>query len=113
MSCRITRSATSSWSVGSRLMMTSLAAQFLAISGNPAAGHTTSDDPDRQEQIALLAQVRWRGRIASSGIACPNEIVAVLTRLVALRAIGRAAGVVEARFDPRQIVRLPQPMQRA
>ena len=45
MSSRTTRSAMSSNSVGSRLMMTSAAPLRLAISGNPAAGHTTSDEP--------------------------------------------------------------------
>ena len=45
MSWRTTRSATSSNSVGSRLMITSRAPLRLAISGKPAAGQTTSDEP--------------------------------------------------------------------
>ena len=45
MSSRTTRSAMSSNSVGSRLMMTSAAPLRLAIKGKPAAGHTTSEEP--------------------------------------------------------------------
>src|SRR5712664_1478666 len=67
----------SSCSVGSLLMITSLAPQFLAINGKPAAGQTTSDDPIARNRSQCWASSVAR-RIASSGIACPNEMVAVL-----------------------------------
>src|SRR5215467_8993073 len=73
ISYRITRSARSSWSVGSRLMITRRAPQFLAISGNPAAGQTTSDDP-----IARNRSQCCESSVARC-IASPNEMVAVLT----------------------------------
>ena len=67
----------SSNSVGSRLMMTSRAPLRLAIKGNPAAGQTTSDEPiarnrSQDERKFLGAPHR------ASGMAWPNEIVAVL-----------------------------------
>src|ERR1700733_8794427 len=74
----ITRSARSSCSVGSLLMITSLAPQFLASMGNPAAGQTTSDEPMARNRSQCWASSVAR-RIASSGIACPNEMVAVFT----------------------------------
>src|ERR1019366_1277826 len=93
MSCRITRSAISSCSVGSLLMITNLAPQFLASIGNPAAGQTTSDDP-----IAMLAQLGaaahrvFRHRL-------PERDGGGLDRLVADGAVGRPADGVEAPLD--------------
>src|SRR5438045_3937941 len=43
MSCRITRSAMSSWSVGSLLIITSRAPKFFASIGKPAAGQTAAE----------------------------------------------------------------------
>ena len=57
MSWRTTRSASSSNSVGSRLMMTRAAPLRLAISGNPAAGHTTSDEPMARNRSQLRGQL--------------------------------------------------------
>ena len=67
----------SSNSVGSRLMITSRAPLRLAISGKPAAGQTTSDEPiaTKRSHDSVISSAR---RIASSGIAWPNETVAVL-----------------------------------
>src|ERR1039457_2921668 len=59
-------------------MITYLAPLFLASIGNPAAGQTTSDDPIARNRSQCWASSVAR-RIASSGIACPNEMVAVLT----------------------------------
>ena len=67
-------------------MMTSLAPHFLAISGKPAAGQTTSDDPIARKRSHCCASSVAR-RIASSGIACPNEIVAVASRLFARQGV--------------------------
>ena len=47
----------SSNSVGSRLMITSRAPLRFAINGKPAAGHTTSDEPIDQEEIAVTGQL--------------------------------------------------------
>ena len=75
--CRTTRSATLSSSVCSRLMITRVEPFRFAISGNPAAGQTTSDDP--------MARKRSHARVSSSarciavtGMAWPNDIVADL-----------------------------------
>src|SRR5712664_2609669 len=68
ISYRITRSAISSCSVGSLLIITSLAPQFLASIGNPAAGQTTSEDPIAINRSHCCASSVAR-RIASSGIA--------------------------------------------
>src|ERR1700726_3251500 len=59
-------------------MITSRAPQFLASIGKPAAGQTTSDDPIAINRSQCCASSVAR-RIASSGIACPNEMVAVFT----------------------------------
>src|SRR6188768_497450 len=55
MSSRTTRSARSSKSVGSRLMMTRVAPARFAVRGNPAAGHTTNDDPIATKRLQLQA----------------------------------------------------------
>src|SRR5216683_222556 len=73
----MTRSAMSSCSVGSLLMITSLAPLFLASIGKPAAGQTTSDDP-----IAIN-----RSQCCASSVA------------------RRTASFVEALLDPWQVVR--------
>src|SRR5262249_3013596 len=72
-----TRSAMSSNSVASRLRMTRRAPLRLAIRGNPAAGHTTSEEPiaRKRSQDLVIFSARC---IAASGIACPNETVADL-----------------------------------
>ena len=77
ISSRATRLAMSSKSVGSRLMMTSRAPLRFAISGKPAAGHTTSDEPMAMNRSAERVSSSAR-RIASSGIDWPKETVAVL-----------------------------------
>ena len=106
MSCRITRSAMSSCSVGSLLMMTSLAPQFLAISGKPAAGHTTSEDPIARNRSQCCDKFRGAAHLVFRHRLSERDGRG-LDRIVADRAVGRAAGLVEARFDPRQIVGLP------
>src|ERR1700682_6031654 len=53
-------------------------AAILASIGKPAAGQTTSDDPIARNRSQCWASSVAR-RIASSGIACPNEMVAVFT----------------------------------
>ena len=79
MSWRTTRSAMSSNSVGSRLMMTSRAPLRFAIKGNPAAGQTTSEEPIARNRSQDCAR-SWARCIAASGIAWPNETVAVLMK---------------------------------
>ena len=58
-------------------MMTRAAPLRLAISGKPAAGHTTSDEPmaRNRSQLRLNSSARC---IGAAGIACPNDTVAVL-----------------------------------
>ena len=69
----------SSKSVGSRLMMISRAPFRLANKGNPAAGQTTSEEPiDKNRSQDKVKS--WARRIAESGIACPNDMVAVLMK---------------------------------
>ena len=51
-------------------MMTSAAPLRLASNGNPAAGHTTSDEPTARNRSQLLVNCSAR-RMASAGIACP------------------------------------------
>src|SRR5262245_41799566 len=77
ISSRTTRSAISSNSVASRLRMTRRAPLRLAINGNPAAGHTTSDEPMARNRSHDMVMASAR-RIAASGIACPNDTVADL-----------------------------------
>ena len=64
--------------MGSRLTMISRAPFCLAISGNPAAGWTTSDDPSTRNvsQPSVAASAR---AIGSIGMAWPNEMVATFT----------------------------------
>src|ERR1700712_3944634 len=57
ISCRITRSAISSCSVGSLLMITSRAPQFLAIIGKPAAGPHPQRRSDGDQQVAMLDEL--------------------------------------------------------
>ena len=104
ISWRMTRSAMSSCSVGSLLMITSLAPLFLASIGNPAAGQTTSDDPIAMNRSQCCASSAAR-RIASSGIDCPNETVAVLTGSPQTVQTG-APPFIEAWLDPGDIVPL-------
>ena len=106
MSWRITRSAMSSCSVGSLLMITSLAPQFFAISGNPAAGHTTSDDPIARNRSQCLRQFRGAAHLVFRHRLAERDRRG-LHRLVAGRAVGRAAVFVEARLHPGKIVGLP------
>ena len=61
----------------------------LAINGKPAAGHTTSEEPIARNRSQVLVNSSAR-RIASAGIAWPNETVAVLMK-PPHRAVGRAA----------------------
>src|SRR5215469_1665724 len=77
MSSRTTRSAISSKSVGSRLMMTSIAPLRFAKRGSPAAGQTTSEEPIETKRSHDCARSCAR-RTAASGMAWPNEMVAVL-----------------------------------
>src|SRR5262245_6280026 len=77
MSARMTRSAMSSKSVGSRLRTTRRAPLRFANSGKPAAGHTTRDEPMARNRSQALESASARC-MAASGMAWPNEIVAVL-----------------------------------
>src|SRR5262245_8556432 len=77
MSSRTTRSAISSNSVASRLTITKRAPLRLASKGNPAAGHTTSEDPTARKRSQASVSCSAR-RISRSGIAWPKETVAVL-----------------------------------
>ena len=73
-----TRSAYGSSPVGSRLRITSLDPLRTAISGNPAAGYTTNEDPIvmKRSEASVSSSARI---IAAGGIDWPNETVAVLT----------------------------------
>ena len=77
MSSRTTRSAISSNSVASRLIITKRAPFRLAGQGNPAAGQTTREEPAARKRSQSRVSCSAR-RISRSGIACPKEIVAVL-----------------------------------
>src|ERR1700704_2741993 len=101
----MTRSAMSSCSVGSLLMITSRAPLFLASSGKPAAGQTTSDDPIAMNRSQCWASSVAR-RIASSGMAWPNEMVAVFTGSLHAVQSGRPALFLETLLDPGQVVGL-------
>src|SRR5437660_754527 len=76
MSSRTTRSAMSSNSVGSRLMIANRAPLRLAMRGNPAAGHTTRDDPIDRNRSQVIVRSSAR-RMAASGMDWPNDMVAV------------------------------------
>ena len=96
----------SSNSVGSRLMITSVAPLRLAISGNPAAGHTTSDEPIGEEKIARQRQLlgaphRLLGHRLSERHRRGLDVTA------AVRAIGRlAADARRTALDPAKLVAL-------
>ena len=49
-----------------------------AVTGRPAAGWTTNEEPIAMNRSQASASASAR-RISASGIACPNEMVAVLT----------------------------------
>src|SRR3954452_672696 len=97
MSWRITRSAMSSCSVGSRLTTTRRAPDSFAIIGKPAAGHTTSEEPIaiKRSQACDNAVARC---ISSSGIIWPKEIVAVFTGSSHTVQLGAAPSSSKRRF---------------
>ena len=61
----------SSCSVGSRLMITNFAPLRFAISGNPAAGHTTSDEP-----IAIMRSQSCAQAVARAIVTRPRLVLA-------------------------------------
>ncbi len=105
MSWRITRSATSSCSVGSLLMITSLAPQFLRHQRKTCGRPNDERRSDGQEQIAVLRQFGGAAHLIFRHRLSERDRRG-LHRLLAGGAVGGAAAFFEARLYPGKIIGL-------